>query len=120
MVMKDSLKKGLLPLSCRRAAITLLPKKGDLRNISNWRPVSLLCVDFKMVSKALATRMLGVIGRVVHVDQTCIPERSILDNVALIRDVLGFAHLTNNKAGLISLDQQKALIGSNPHIYGTH
>ena len=40
---QDSFQGGCLPLSCRRAIITLLPKKGDLQQIKNWRPVSLLC-----------------------------------------------------------------------------
>ncbi|KAK3508126.1 hypothetical protein QTP70_015056 [Hemibagrus guttatus] len=38
-VLRDSIRRGELPLSCRRAVLTLLPKKGDLKN---WRPVSLL------------------------------------------------------------------------------
>lgn len=56
-VLNDSLTRGSLPTSCRRAVITLLPKKGDLRNIKNWRPVSLLCSDMKILSKALAVRL---------------------------------------------------------------
>ena len=28
------------PLSCRRAVLTLLPKKGDLQEIKNWRRLS--------------------------------------------------------------------------------
>ncbi|TWW71196.1 Transposon TX1 uncharacterized 149 kDa protein ORF 2 [Takifugu flavidus] len=39
-VFNKSLATGSLPLSCRRAVITLLPKKG---NLQNWHPVSLLC-----------------------------------------------------------------------------
>ncbi len=35
----DSLGSGKLPLSSRRAVITLLPKKGDLLEVKNWRPV---------------------------------------------------------------------------------
>ncbi len=38
-VLNGSLDEGLLPLSCRRAVLTLLPKKGDLTDIKNWRPV---------------------------------------------------------------------------------
>ncbi len=53
-VLSDSLSKGMLPLSCRRAVITLIPKKGDLTDIKNWRPVSLLCCDYKLLSKVLA------------------------------------------------------------------
>lgn len=33
---------GRLPLSCRKAIITLIPNKGDLQELKNWRPVSLL------------------------------------------------------------------------------
>ncbi|KAI3363559.1 hypothetical protein L3Q82_012167 [Scortum barcoo] len=47
-VFNNCLERGLLPLSCRRAVITLLPKKGDLQELKNWRPVSLLCMDYKI------------------------------------------------------------------------
>lgn len=45
-VFNESFIKEQLPLSCRRAVLTLLPKKGDLRDIANWRPVALLCADY--------------------------------------------------------------------------
>lgn len=81
-VLNESLADGLLPLSCRRAFITLLPKKGDLKDIKNWRPISLLCTDLKKISKVLAIRVREVVGRVVHRDQTyCVPNRSIFDNI---------------------------------------
>ncbi len=64
-VFNESLIKGFLPLSCRRAVITLLPKKGDLQNIKNWRPVSLLCSEYKILSKVLATRLSKVVGKVI-------------------------------------------------------
>lgn len=35
-VLNESLAKGRLPLSCRRAVLTLLPKKGDLTDIKCW------------------------------------------------------------------------------------
>ncbi|KAL6481019.1 hypothetical protein MHYP_G00090990 [Metynnis hypsauchen] len=40
-VLNETLAEGSLPLSCRRAVITLLPKKGDLQDIKNWRPAKL-------------------------------------------------------------------------------
>ncbi|KAI3376858.1 hypothetical protein L3Q82_000114 [Scortum barcoo] len=76
-------------MSCRRAVLTLLPKKGNLQDIKNWRPVSLLCVDYKLLSKALANRLRGAMEQVIHQDQTyCVPGRSMVDNIYLIRDVL--------------------------------
>ncbi len=108
-VLSDSLSKGMLPLSCRRAVTTLIPKKGDLTDIKNWRPVSLLCCDYKLLSKVLANRLAEVISQVIHPDQSyCVPRRSIVDNISLIRDALEVSKLLNLDFGLISLDQEKA------------
>ena len=108
-VLNESLAVGLLPLSCRRAVITLLPKKGNLQDIKNWRPVSLLCTEYKILSKALANRVKGVMDQVIHQDQTyCVPGRSIRDNVHLIRDVLDLSSSLGLDVGLISMDQEKA------------
>lgn len=108
-VLNESLKEGQLPLSCRRAVLTLLPKKGDLTEIKCWRPVSLLCSEFKLLSKTLANRLSRVIDGVIHSDQTyCVPGRSIFDNISLIRDVFEISRIFNLNCGLISLDQEKA------------
>ncbi|KAA8593148.1 hypothetical protein FQN60_009264 [Etheostoma spectabile] len=61
-VFNESFNDMLLPQSCRRAVITLLPKKGDLQEIGNWRPLSLLCTDYKILAKALANRLRGLEG----------------------------------------------------------
>ncbi|KAK3549353.1 hypothetical protein QTP70_034579 [Hemibagrus guttatus] len=61
-VLRDSIQRGELPLSCRRAVLTLLPKKGDLTHLKNWRPVSLLCTDCKLLSKALASRLTKILS----------------------------------------------------------
>ncbi|KAJ3588687.1 hypothetical protein NHX12_009541 [Muraenolepis orangiensis] len=108
-VFNESLASGSMPVSCRRAVITLLPKKGNLQDIKNWRPVSLLCVDYKILSKALATRLGRAVEQVIHRDQTyCVPGRSMVDNVHLIRDVLEVSSSLGINTGLISLDQEKA------------
>ncbi|KAJ3602352.1 hypothetical protein NHX12_030110 [Muraenolepis orangiensis] len=100
-VFNESLASGSMPVSCRRAVITLLPKKGNLQDIKNWRPVSLLCVDYKLLGRA--------VEQVIHRDQTyCVPGRSMVDNVHLIRDVLEVSSSLDINTGLISLDQEKA------------
>ncbi|KAI4874454.1 hypothetical protein NFI96_004289 [Prochilodus magdalenae] len=47
-VLRASLVEGKLLLSCRRAVLTLFAKKGDLTDLKNWRPVSLLYVHMKV------------------------------------------------------------------------
>ncbi|KAF7647898.1 hypothetical protein LDENG_00165020 [Lucifuga dentata] len=108
-VLKESLTEGSLPLSCRRAVITLLPKKGDLQEIKNWRPVSLLCTNYKIFSKALANRLRDVMDQIIHQDQMyCVPGRSIHDNMSLIGDILDVSSSLELDLGPISLDQEKA------------
>ncbi|CAM5166357.1 unnamed protein product [Eretmochelys imbricata] len=51
-VWAESLQSRVLPLSCRRAVLALLPKKGDLRDLQNWCPVSLLSTDYKIRCKS--------------------------------------------------------------------
>ncbi len=57
LVLMNSLENGFLPISCRRAILTLLPKKYDLQEIKNWRPVAFLSTDYKLLSKVLAMRL---------------------------------------------------------------
>lgn len=100
-----------MPLSCRKEVLTLLSKKSDLTNITSWRPVSLLyiCCDYKILSKVLATRLGKVLEKVIHSDQSyCIPDRSIFDNISLIRDIFEVAKIYGLNAGLISIDQEEA------------
>lgn len=68
-VLLECFDQGILPLSCRRAVLTLIPKKGDLGFLKNWRPVSLLTVDLKILSKAITNRLKQFISRVIHEDQ---------------------------------------------------
>ena len=108
-VLNYSLFTGSLPRSFGRAVITLLPKKGDLADIANWRPVSLLNNDYKILGRLLANRLKECIGSVVAEDQTyCVPGRSIHDNVSLIRDIIDYANENGVPLAVINLDQKKA------------
>ncbi|CAM2100967.1 unnamed protein product [Caretta caretta] len=108
-VWAESLQSGVLPLSCRRTVLALLPKKGDLRDLRNWRPVSLLSTDYKIVAKAISLRLGSVMADVVHPDQTyTVPGRSIFDNLFLVRDLLELGRRDGLSFALLSLDQEKA------------
>ncbi|CAM2098500.1 unnamed protein product [Caretta caretta] len=108
-VWAESLQSGVLPLSCRRAVLALLPKKGDLHDLRNWRPVSLLSMDYKIVVKAISLQLGSVLADVIHPDQTYIvPDRSIFDNLFMVRDLLELGHRDGLSFTLLSLDQEKA------------
>ena len=49
---------GELSISQRRGVITLIPKEdSDLLDLQNWRPITLLNIDYKIASKTLAKRI---------------------------------------------------------------
>ena len=102
--------EGLLLPSQRRGLITLLCKNPDqLDNLKNWHSISLLNTDYKILSKVVTLRLRKIIGEIVHPDQTCsIPERTIHDNVHLIRNLVEYINDKNMPAAIISLDQSNA------------
>ncbi|KAJ4928837.1 hypothetical protein JOQ06_004461 [Pogonophryne albipinna] len=58
---------------------------------------------------ALSSRLRKVMDQVVDRTQTyCVPGRSIVDNVSLIRDILEVSGSLGFNTGLVSLDQEKA------------
>ncbi|CAM2115831.1 unnamed protein product [Caretta caretta] len=109
IVWPESLQSGVLPLSCRPAVLTLLPKKGDLHDLWNWCPVSLLSTDYKVIAKAISLLLGSVLADLVHPNQTyTVPGRTIFDNLYLIRDLLELGCKDSLSFALLSLDQEKA------------
>ena len=83
-VMNYCFQSGRLSATQRTGVITLLHKKGDCLNMKNWRPITLLCVDYKIAAKALANRLLTMLPNVIHTDQTCgVPGRNPSENCRL-------------------------------------
>ena len=88
-VLNSCLDSGCLSLSQCRGVISLSYKKGDRLDLRNWRPITLLNVDYKLAARVIAGRLLRVIHLIVDKDQTCgVPGRFIGENVALLRNVV--------------------------------
>lgn len=102
--------QGVLPKSLRHGVITLLCKdEATSENLNSWRPISLLNIDYKIVSKTLANRLKTVVNLIVHPDQTCaIPGRSIADNLHLMRNIVDYARSGSTPVAVLALDQAKA------------
>ena len=99
-----------LTISQRRGVITLIPKEdGSLLELSNWRPVTLLNVDCKIATKAIARRIEPLLPNLVHTDQTgFIKGRYIGENIRLIIDIMEHTKSESIPGILVSLDFRKA------------
>ena len=92
-VLNHGFQHGQLSISQRRGLLSLIFKKGEKRDLRNWRPISLLCVDYKIGTKALAARLQKVLSSVLHEDQTCgVPGRSIFSKLNLVRDLTEYCN----------------------------
>ena len=95
--------------SMKTSNTRLVFKKGARKSLKNWRPISLLNVDYKICLKALSSRLSLVLEKIVSPDQTCsVPGRSISSNLVQLRDMLDYIERTDEPGILISLDQEKA------------
>ena len=103
-------KSGSLSISQRRGIISLIPKKfKDKTILENLRPISLLNVDYKILTKTIAKRLEKVLPNIINIDQTgYVKGRYIGENIRLIQDVIHFTNLTNQKGIAIFLDFKKA------------
>ena len=87
---KESKRVKMLTSSQRKAIIKLLEKGNkDKRFIYNWRPISLLNVDLKIISKALSERLKKVLPLLISPSQTAyVRNRFIGGSGRLISDIL--------------------------------
>jgi hypothetical protein len=108
-VLLESFQTGCLPYSMRMSIITLIFKKNSRSDIRNYRPISLLCTDYKIIAKTFAECMKVVLPAIIHGDQTgFLKDRYIGENITLFVDVQ--EHLAREaKPGLCFLaDWEKA------------
>lgn len=95
--------------SQRESLLRLLYKKENRALLTNWRPISLLNTDYKILATAMAMRLKPALPFVIDEDQTCgIPERTTFDNILRVRDIANTAIARNTNVIMIGLDQEKA------------
>lgn len=107
-MVKDVKSKKELCSTQKRGLIRILYKKGDRTDIKNYRPISLLNVDVKIITRALSQRLASVLPNLIHPSQTGIPGRHIFNNVHTVQDLIDCINDSKLKAALIFLDQEKA------------
>ena len=85
-----SFKNGSLTTLQKQGIISLLPKKDkDLCSLNNWRPLTLLNTDYKIVTKAIANRIKKFLPNIIDCSQTgFIKGRYIGENIRLVQETI--------------------------------
>ena len=96
--------------SQKQAVIRLIEKEGlDRRYIQNWQPISLLNVDVKLISKALAERLKNVLPEIISPNQNAyVKNRCICVGGRLISDLLEMSEVLTKEGFLVTIDIEKA------------
>ena len=107
---KYSFKHNLLSDDQRRGILNLIPKPNkDLRYLKNWRPVSILNTDYKILTKALSNRLQPLLSKLISSDQVgYIKDRQIADNIRIIDDIMSYTHLKHLPGYILLVDFEKA------------
>ena len=101
---------GMLSVTQREGIITLMPKKDkDTSLIKNWRPLSLLNVDYKLIAKSIANRFKDKLSKLINPTQTgSVKGRYIGENIVKILDILNYTEEHEIPAILMTIDFEKA------------
>ena len=94
----------------KKGVIALIPKEGNLEYLDKWRPITMLNVDYKIITKIIANRIKPFLDLFIAKEQFCGVSggKSINMFNVLMRDVIYYANDQAMTAALINLDWSKA------------
>ena len=97
-----------LTVSQQKGIIKISYKKNGRQFLKNYRPITLLNTDLKIIAKVLAIRLSKILNNIIHETQKCVPGRKITENIHLMQDLIDSILQDNSEAAIIFLDQEKA------------
>jgi hypothetical protein len=87
----------------------LLPKKENAIQIQQYRPICLLNVSFKIVTKVATNRITKVAHKVVRPSQTAfMPGRHISEGVVVLHETIHEIQRKQTDGVLLKIDSEKA------------
>jgi exonuclease III len=92
--------------------LLLIPKKGDISNIKNWRGISLNYTGYKLYSSAITARLKKVIDKCIYVEQKGYSKTKVISEVVLniFNRISGSKNSrnSNKKTAVLAIDFSKA------------
>ena len=94
----------------RKGVISLIPKRNkDPLYVKNWRPITLLCADYKLASKVIANRIKLHLPKLINSDQTgFVKGRYIGQNIDILLQMIEFSDFYQKPGIVLGVDYAKA------------
>ena len=102
--------KNELSNTMKMGIITLIYKnKGNIDDLKNWRPITLLNIDYKILTKILTNRIKNIETNIINNLQSAgIKNKSIINNALNLKTIIDYIEEKEDKGLIISIDQEKA------------
>ena len=103
---RTSLEKGYLSTTQRRGVISMIPKAGkDLDRLKNWRPITLLNQDYKILAKLMANRCKKLMPSIIATDQSGFVENRFIGcNIIRLQNLMDLCEEEGIDGILLNLD----------------
>ena len=89
--------------------IILLPKTKEANVIQQYRPICLLNVIYKIITKALMLRLEGCLSKIINIAQNAfIKGRNIMEGVMCLHEILHDTRCKKKEGLILKLDFEKA------------
>lgn len=104
------LQRGLINIDrLNFGVISLFPKTKDASQIQKFRPICLLNVSFKIITKVLMNRLNEIMSYIISKQQTAFLRNiSIMEGVLILHEVLNSVHQKKESGILFKVDFEKA------------
>ncbi|GKC60364.1 putative RNA-directed DNA polymerase, eukaryota, reverse transcriptase zinc-binding domain protein [Tanacetum coccineum] len=106
---REFFKNGNIHSGCNSSFITLIPKVDNPLVVSDFRPISLIGAQNKILAKILANRLSRVIDFVISPEQTAfIKSRQILDGPLMLNEIINWYKKRKQSLMIFKVDFEKA------------
>ena len=108
-VFNEARKRGELPPTCTEGLISVLYKKKDRTDPRNYRPITLLNNDYKILTRILTKRMNVAVMQFVSPQQNgFVPGGFLPENIMLLKLIQAVIEEEDSDAWFVYLDMEKA------------
>jgi len=106
----DCIQTGSLSNTMKQGIITLIPKPNkDITFLDNWRPITLLCTDYKILAHVFAERLNRGLKNLIDKCQSAfVKGRNIHNHIRLVLDMLNYGDFIDKDCLILFLDFYKA------------
>ncbi|GKC85761.1 putative RNA-directed DNA polymerase, eukaryota, reverse transcriptase zinc-binding domain protein [Tanacetum coccineum] len=100
---------GSFPKGCNSSFIALIPKVFNATLVTDFRPISLIGCQYKILGKILANHLSMVIGSCISPEQSAfIKGRNILDGPLILNEVIEWYRKRKKQLMIFKVDFEKA------------